>query len=491
MTGDKIIVVDLGGEGAQTAARMLRSAAVYCEVVTSGGAISSDPLCRGLLLVGDGDSLPPDLCNLGKPVLAIGPAALRVCEALGGSVTENKVEQTVEIVSFGSDPIFGSLVESERYFQTLCELRLPEGTIAIAETDPVKAPMFVQREKRIYAMQWEIESNDPDSLEILSSFAQSVCGCEPWWHVEKFADHALEEMKKTASEGTVLLNLSGGIDSAVCAVLAHKVIGDRLKCLFVDNGLMRRGEVDTVIELFHRIGIDPIRIDASERVLLRLKGVTDPHRKREVVQDEMLRVISESTKELGRIDHLLLGTIYPDVLSQRNTDLLPANQDSLLNRIDFGQLHEPLRVLFKDEVRILGRLLGMPEELIGRQPFPQAGLAVRCIGEVTAEKLDMLSRSDEIFRDEIRASGLDKRIWQYFAILTGIRSRGFRAGMPVYEHVIALRAVSSRDAVSGTYYRLPYDLLERVVERITTEVRGVDRVVYDLTGKPPAMIEWE
>ena len=360
-------------------------------------------------------------------------------------------------------------------------LELPEGFGAIAFSAGGLVPAFACEEKKLYALQFYAEANDPDGLQILANFAGNICGCEPWWSMEAFLERAEASIRSEIGDGNALIAISGGVDSAVCAALLHRAIGDRLKCIFIDTGLMRKGEPALVTSTFREaLNMELISVDAQQRVLKRLEGIVSPAAKREVVEQEVMAVFEEEARALEGIDCLALGTIYPDVLSGAPRRLA-----------GFDRCVEPLRLLFKDEVRQLGDVLGMPSELTRRQPFPEPGLAVRIVGDVTGEKLEMLRKADAIFREEVVAAGLDRRVWQYFAVLTDIRTFGQRDGRPCEEYAVALRAVSSHDVLSFNAYRLPYDLLERVCQRITTEVPGVNRVLYDVTGMPTAFIEWE
>ncbi|MGI6239230.1 MAG: glutamine-hydrolyzing GMP synthase [Christensenellales bacterium] len=498
MPGDMILVVDFGGTQVQSTARKLRGDRIYCEIVKPEAApqMLADARVKGVLLVGEpAEETPIDkaIYDAGRPILAMGACARMLCVSMGGTSIAAQIEARTAMITFAESPLFEELVESDRYFERVDMLELPEGFEPIAFSAGGVVPAFADESRNIYGLQFYAETNDPDGLRILSNFARTVCGCDPWWTMEAFAQLFVERMQAEFPDGTALLAISGGVDSSVCAALMHRAIGDRLRCVYVNTGLMRLGETELVKQVFlDELGLDFIVADAADGFLARLGGIIDADQKREVVADEMMRVIAAEAKRRGQMDCLVQGTIYPDILSAGSADSGAwRDRRTLMDHIEFRRMIEPLRMLFKDEVRALGEVLGLPKEIISRQPFPEAGLAVRCMGEVTREKLDILGRADAIFREEIADAGLDRRIWQYFAVLTDIRTHGMREAQASLEYAIALRAVSSQDAISAFAYRLPYDLLERVVARITSEIRGVNRVLYDVTGKPPAMIEWE
>lgn len=491
MDTDSILILDFGGQQAQLMARKLRGERFFCEIApceTRAEDIASRAP-KGLLLAGGtGDPSAPDargvdagVFSLGIPVLALGFGARQMALTLGGQLLGTQLAGRTAQISFSESPLFAGLSETERFFTRVDSLELPEGFGAIAYAAGGLVPAFACEEKKLYALQFSPEANDPDGLQILANFAGDICGCEAWWSMEAFLERAEAGIRSEVGDGNALIAISGGVDSAVCAALLHRVIGDRLKCIYINTGLMRKGETALVTSTFRdALGMELICVDASERILKRLEGVTSPAVKREVVEQEVMRVFEDEARALGQIDCLALGTIYPDVLSgaKRRT-------------AGFDKRVEPLRLLFKDEVRQLGEVLGMPNDLTRRQPFPEPGLAVRIVGEVTREKLAMLREADAIFREEVAEAGLDRRVWQYFAVLTDIRTLGRRDGRPCEEYAVALRAVSSHDVLSFNAYRMPYDLLERVCQRVTGEVKGINRVLYDVTGMSSAFIEWE
>ena len=501
MFADKVLLLDFGGTQAQSVARKLRGERIYCEVLPHDAPLEAIQATapRGIILAGAGTDGQTGDCDarifaLGLPVLAMGHCSALLAEALGGKALGVLAEKRAAEISFADCALFEGLVESDRYLERVEAFELPDGFVSLAFSTGGLMPAFGSEEKNLYALQFYPETNDPDGLRILFNFAVAICGCAAEWSIERFLEAELAEIRREVGEGQALMAISGGVDSAVCAALMHQAVGERLTCIFVDTGLMRKGEAELVKRVFQEdLGLKLVSVDATDRFLIRLKGLTDPREKRRAVTDEFLNVFIGEARNLGPFDCLAQGTIYPDVIgSYTETGAHGSNSDALASdSINTARVIEPLRVLFKDEVRQLGEARGLPRDLINRQPFPGPGLAVRCIGEVTFEKLRILRESDAIFRAEIAEAGQDRRIWQYFTVLTDIRTIGLRESGPCYEYVVALRAVSSQDAVSAYACRLPYDLLERVVQRITSEVPGVNRVVYDVTGKPTAMIEWE
>ncbi|MDR2903226.1 MAG: glutamine-hydrolyzing GMP synthase [Clostridiales bacterium] len=341
-----------------------------------------------------------------------------------------------------------------------------------------------------------LEVSNTVDPKTLTSFLYETCGCKGDWLMSDFANDMIEKIKERVGDGKVLCALSGGVDSSVAAVMVHKAVGKNLTCIFVDHGLMRLNEGDEVMEAFStQFDMNLIRVNAEDRFLSKLKGVSEPETKRKIIGEEFIRIFEEEAKKIGAVDFLCQGTIYPDIIESgtNKSAVIKShhNVGGLPDVIDFKEILEPLRDLFKDEVRAAGKALGIPAHLVNRQPFPGPGLGIRVIGEVTKEKLDILRQTDFVFRDEIAKAGLDTKIWQYFTVLTGIRSVGVSADARTYSYTVALRAVNSVDAMSAEWFRIPYDVLEKISTRMVKDVPEINRVVYDVTCKPPATIEWE
>ena len=493
MDNDFILVLDLGGREAIEMARKLRNQHYYTEIMSRRADIElfrrKSP--RGILIVGgdsceDAGAFPRAVLALGIPVLALGGASRMMIESCGAASEGVLLENQASQITFQPCALFDQLSESDRYFVRVDGFALPEGFEPIATTIDGLTPAFADFERNLYGLQFYAESNDPDGAVILSNFAEKICGCTPKWNVEDYVEEEIRYIRERVGEASVLMAVSGGIDSSACAMLMRRAIGDRLKCVFVDNGLLRLGEADQVIDTFREdLGLDVESIDASDRFLVRLRGLTDPIEKHRVIRDEFLNVIREYTLEHPAYEFFVQGTIYSDLLIRGSSDEVYARQ------FDAGKLLEPVRMLFKDEVRKLGALMGLPEALIQRQPFPAPALAVRCQGEVTAEKIALLRKADAIFREEIQAAGQDKRLTQYFAVLNSDSTLGRRDDGFAYEYACVLRAVSEQSTTTYAVGRLPYDLLERVAERIIEEVPGINRVSYDLSPDARTAIEWQ
>lgn len=487
MENDFILILDFGGAQAQSMARKLRGQNYYCEVHPCSVEIETirRKAPKGLLLAGGPGNLPfnEEILRLGIPVLAMGFCARDMARSFGAVCEGALLTGRASQITFLPCPLFDGLGESDRFFDRIDALKLPEGFEPIATTIEGLMPAFANVSKSIYGLQFYAESNDPDGVRILANFAGSVCGCSAYWSAEVYIDREVAYLRDKIGDGKAIMAISGGVDSTVCAMLMRRAIGDRLKCVFVDTGLMRKGEVENVAHTFRdQLGLELVIADARERVLKALEGVTDPQEKRRSIHEVFIRTMQEEASAYAGAEFLVEGTIYSDILSGASGE---SGYAQSLRRI------EPIRMLFKDEVRYVGETLGVPRELLSQQPFPGSGLAIRCIGEVTAEKLFLLREADAIFRSEIIEAGLDRRLTQYFAILTDIQTLGTRDGKPCAEHAVALRAVSTTDASGVTIAKLPYDLIDRVVERIISQVPGVNRVLYDVTGKPSAMAEWE
>lgn len=468
---DMLLILDFGGMQAQSVARRLRGESVYCEILPCDTdmkkALEMGP--KGLVLAGEGDApCRAEIFGTGLPVLAFGRGAREAVRHFGGKLPETVLERKIAHIEFGQDPLFASLTECDRFIERADAWELPEGFAQIASAGMA----FACPEKKIWGLQFYPEVNDPDGLRILSNFAD-ICDCAREWTIGNFIDRSMDRIREQVGEGHAFIAISGGVDSTVCAALMHRAIGRRMHCVHVDTGLMRKDEAAYIEKTFGDMGMDLRMVHAKDRFLARLKGISDAENKRRVVGEEFIRALAEEAQTMGEEDHLVQGTIYTDVL---NADSSAAG--FILAEKRFAGLVEPLRTLFKDEVRALGVALGLPAEMVYRQPFPGPGLAVRCMGEVTEEKLEILREADAIFREEIKAAGLDKKMRQYFAVLTGEK-----------EYIVALRAVNRAEAGRVAAVRLPYDLLERCVERIM-QVQGVSRVVYDISGSP-AGTEWE
>ena len=487
MENDFILVLDFGGPQAQSMARKLRGQNYYCEVHSCSVDVDTirRKAPRGLLLAGGPGDQPFDegILQLGIPVLAMGFCACTMAKSFGAVCEGALLTGHASQITFLPCPLFDGLGESDRFFDRIDALKLPEGFEPIATTIEGLMPAFANVEDKIYGLQFYAESNDPDGVRILANFAGAICGCKPYWSPEFYIDREVQYLRERLGEGRAIMAISGGVDSTVCAVLMRRAIGDRLKCVFVDTGLLRKGEVENVAHTFRdQLGLELVIADARDRVLNALKGITDPQEKRRIIHEAFIHTMQEEASAYAGAEFLVEGTIYTDLLNGTPHD---SGYGQSLKRI------EPIRMLFKDEVRFVGETLGVPRELLTQQPFPGAGLAIRCIGEVTAEKLSLLREADAIFRTEIVESNLDRRLGQYFAILTDVQSIGMRDGKPCTEYICALRAMNATDSSNATIAKLPYDLIERVVQRITGQVPGINRVVYDVTGKPSAMIEWE
>ena len=486
---DMILILDFGGNQAYYTARRLRGERFYCEILPG----DTDPARiielapRGVVLAGGEAAdceralaLPFDPEALGMPLLAFGNTARMLAERIGAEYRGEALRGAKAFVQFNPCPLFEGLTEADRLFAHVDKYEnLPEGWTAIATTPEEAVPAFGCVEKRIYGLQFYVESNDPEGFAILENFAELVCGCPRSWTVEEFAPKLIENVRAATEGMRVLVPVSGGTDSAVTAALMQRAIGGRLSCLFIDTGLGRKGSAETISRCLREgMGLNLIEANVGERFLRSLSGISDPAEKRRVIQEEFSAVFAEQYVKAGEFECMAEGTIYTDILFEKPR--------LVSNLIDGCKRVEPLRQLFKEDVRALGRLLGVPEELLNRSALEGGGLAMRCLGAVTQERLDTLREADAIFTEEIERAGLTKRIAQHFAILTDLQTPGANGGC-----VCALRAMGSSSEGRAPAYKLPYDLMEAVVRRITGEVPGINRVVYDITGRPTAAVEWE
>jgi GMP synthase (glutamine-hydrolysing) len=508
-----VLVVDFGAQYAQLIARRVRELDVYSEIVPNRITAAEVAARRpGALVLSGGPksvhvegapSLDPAIYDLGVPILGICYGAQLIAQQLGGTVGRGLRGEYGRAKLHRTGP--STVLPDEApdvhdvwmsHFDAVTAV--PTGFVATASTEDAPVAVLEDDRRRIYGVQFHPEVvHSPYGMDVLRRFLHERAGCPPTWTMSSVIDEQVERIRAQVGAGRAICGLSGGVDSSVAAALVHAAIGHQLTCVYVDTGLMRKGESEQVVETFRRnMGIELIHVDAGERFLARLAGVTDPETKRRLIGEEFVRVFEQQTGGLVEAEFLVQGTLYPDLIESGGADGTAAvikshhNVGGLPEDMTL-ELVEPLRELFKDEVRRLGTELGLPEEIVWRQPFPGPGLAVRIIGEVTPERVALLQEADAIVRAEIAAAGLEREIWQAFAVLADIRSVGVMGDERTYGHPVIVRAVTSDDAMTADWARLPFDLLERISSRIINEVPGINRVVYDVTSKPPATIEWE
>ena len=513
MKNQKILILDFGGQYNQLIARRVRECNVYCEVKPFSTSLEEIKAFApiGIIFTGGPNSVyeagsphvDTGVYSLGVPILGICYGCQLLAHELGGKVTAAQDDSARE---------YG---KTETYFDTSCKLfknipaesitwmshgdymaQVPQGFRLVAHSAACPTVGICDEERGFYGVQFHPEVNHTVyGREMLHNFLYEICGAVGDWTMADYKRRAIEEIRAKVGDGKVLLALSGGVDSSVAAALLAEAVGNQLTCVFVDHGLMRKDEGDEVEAAFAKWDINFIRVDAEERFLTALKGVVEPEAKRKIIGEEFIRVFEIEGKKIGSVDYLVQGTIYPDVIESGKGDAAVIkshhNVGGLPDYVDFKEIIEPLRMLFKDEVRALGRELGLAETLVQRQPFPGPGLGIRVIGEVTKEKLDILREADYIFRDEIAKAGLQNTMSQYFAALTNMRSVGVMGDGRTYDYALALRSVSTSDFMTADWVRIPYEVLDKVSVRIVNEVRGINRILYDVTSKPPATIEWE
>ena len=505
-----ILVVDFGGQYNQLIARRIRDLNIYCEVVPYNKALKeleNRDNVEGIIFTGGPNSvyeesapkIEKEIFDKNIPILGLCYGMQIMAHTLGGEVVNAPKEREfgkTEIKTEAAE-IFKNLSEKETVWMSHVDRveKVPAGFEVIAHSKNCPVAAMANEEKKLYALQFHPEVNHSvHGKEMLENFAVNICGAKKDWTMENYAKKAIKEIREKVGDGKVLLALSGGVDSSVTATLLSKAVGENLTCIFVDHGLMRKNESDEVEEAFKDSGMHFIRVDAEKRFLEKLSGVTDPERKRKIIGEEFIRVFEEEGQKIKAVDFLAQGTIYPDVIESGLGDSAVIkshhNVGGLPDFVDFKEIIEPLRMLFKDEVRDLGRELGLADYLVDRQPFPGPGLAIRVMGEITKEKLDILRDADKIFRDELEAAKLED-INQYFAVLTNNRTVGVMGDFRTYDYTLALRAVSTTDFMTADFTRIPWEILDKVSNRIVNEVDHINRIVYDITSKPPATIEWE
>lgn len=506
-----LAVIDFGSQTNQLITRKIRELGIYSELYpynVSMETLKADKV-KGIIFTGgprrvlaaDAFKVDPAIYELGLPILAIDYGAQLMVEQLGGTitaVTNQQTEQTTMTITNMTAPLFNDLHQEEKVWTSIQDqiTKLPAGFESIAAVATDENLVIADLKRQFYALQFHPEIRETENgMQMFENFAKEICGFAGDWDMSQFSQLEIEKIREEVGEDKVLLGLSGGVDSSVTAVLLHEAIGDQLVCIFVDHGLLRKNEGDMVMEsLEGKFGLNIIKVEAQDRFLSKLAGVSDPEEKRKIIGNEFIEVFSDEARKLEGVKFLAQGTLYTDVIESgtetAETIKSHHNVGGLPEDLEF-ELIEPMNTLFKDEVRALGEELGIPAELVWRQPFPGPGLAVRILGEITPEKLTVVRESDAILREEIKKAGLDREIWQYFTVLPGFKTVGVTDDKRTYDYTIGIRAITSVDGATAHWSHIPFDVLEKISQRITNEVEHINRVVYDITSKPPATIEWE